>query len=509
MTPSFRWFCRAARGHPIVPFWVQWPDPLPEDLTWAWRLNAGEPRWALLDSASPGPQATFSYVSTGPAHLVVGARGHQVWREVPGKSRVTHTVTDPVVVLERVVRTYRGPHIPGMPDRWGGAVGYFAYECGRFFDPAIRFRSRPATPESQFPDFLFGFFTEGILIEHKPRRAWLVACVRIQDRSLPGLRRSFAQGRRQLKELAYRLTASLNGIGGSTGVPLKIGSAHPEMSQGAFEAMVRQAKRFIAAGDIYQANLAQRFVARCEGDPWTLYQSLKRINPSPYACYLRFPEVTLVSCSPELLLRVSGRVDETRPIAGTRPRGGDPVEDQRLSAELLLDPKERAEHIMLVDLERNDLGRVSIPGTVRVAERMVLERYSHVTHIVSHVEGYLSEGKTAFDALRALFPGGTITGCPKIRAMQIIETLEAARRGPYCGSAGFLSFTGRLDLNILIRTFILQGERLSFSVGAGIVADSDPTREYHETLHKGQALLAAIRAHQVPRLHRVRAFVTC
>ena len=264
------------------------------------------------------------------------------------------------------------------------------------------------------------------------------------------------------------------------------------MTAGAYEAMVARALERIHAGDIFQANLAQRFTARVEGDALALYRALRRINPSPFACFVRAEDLSIVSCSPERLVRVQeGRVD-TRPIAGTRPRGASASEDAIRSLELLLNEKERAEHIMLVDLARNDLGRVCAPGSVAVDELMALEPYSHVMHIVSNVSGRLRRGAGAVDVIRATFPGGTITGCPKVRCMQIIRELEPVARGLYTGSIGWLGFSGALDLNIAIRTILVQGGQASFHVGAGIVADSRPDREYDETLAKGQAMAEAL-----------------
>ena len=261
-----------------------------------------------------------------------------------------------------------------------------------------------------------------------------------------------------------------------------------------FEAMVRRALAHIRAGDIFQANLSQRFTASWRGPAFPLYQALRRINPSPFACFLSSEELSVVSCSPERLARVQeGRLD-TRPIAGTRPRGETPGEDALNSLELLLSEKERAEHVMLVDLARNDLGRVCAAGSVGVTELMALEAYSHVHHIISDVSGDLRRGVDAVEVIRAVFPGGTITGCPKVRCMQILRELEPAARGLYTGSLGYLGFDGAMDLNIAIRTMVIQREQLSFHVGAGIVADSDPEREYHETLAKAAALREALEA---------------
>jgi anthranilate/para-aminobenzoate synthase component I len=258
--------------------------------------------------------------------------------------------------------------------------------------------------------------------------------------------------------------------------------------------MVRACKEYIAAGDIYQANLSQRYSVDQGGDPWKLYQALRRINPSPFSAFLRMDDLFLVSGSPERLVRLQDGIVETRPIAGTRPRGATFEEDERMRNTLLANEKERAEHIMLVDLERNDLGRVSAFGSVKVDEFMTTEAYSHVVHIVSNIRGRLAPGNDALDVIGAVFPGGTITGVPKVRCMEIIAELEPTCRGPYTGSIGYISFSGELDLNIAIRTVMICKEKAYFQVGGGIVADSDPEQEYNETLYKAEALFSALQA---------------
>jgi para-aminobenzoate synthetase component 1 len=268
----------------------------------------------------------------------------------------------------------------------------------------------------------------------------------------------------------------------------------PEIEQARFQRMVGQAREYIAAGDIYQANLSVRFSGSCSGSSAELYRRLRQINPSPFACYLKSPDLEIISASPERLVSLHGSVAETRPIAGTRKRGSTSDEDADLKQELLAHPKERAEHIMLLDLERNDLGKVCRAGTVEVDELMVLEQYSHVSHIVSNVRGELLPGLGPFDLLAATFPGGTITGVPKKRCMEIIDELEPTGRGSYTGSAGYLSVTGHMDLNILIRTLQRFADRLTFQVGAGIVADSIPHREWLECLSKGEALMKALQS---------------
>jgi anthranilate/para-aminobenzoate synthase component I len=258
--------------------------------------------------------------------------------------------------------------------------------------------------------------------------------------------------------------------------------------------IVRRAKEYIAAGDIFQANLSQRVSAHIENkDPWNLYKILRSINPSPFAAFLDFGDYQIVSSSPERLLRVKDGVVDTRPIAGTRPRGRDATEDEFMRTELLLNEKERAEHVMLIDLERNDLGRVSEYGMVKVDEFMTTEEYSHVIHIVSNVRGNLASAKDCFDAIRAAFPGGTITGVPKVRCMEIIDELEPVRRGPYTGSIGYIGFSGNMDFNIVIRTFVIKSGIAYVQAGAGIVADSDPGREYDETMKKAEALIRTLK----------------
>jgi anthranilate/para-aminobenzoate synthase component I len=305
------------------------------------------------------------------------------------------------------------------------------------------------------------------------------------------------EGRDRLAALEARLS-SPSFTGTAADVPCRL-TFSPEQQRSSYMDRVRRCQDYIAGGDIYQANLSHRFAVTGEAFPprpelqsdLLAYGRVRALNPSPFSGLLRFDRTSLISSSPERLVRLDGRRADTRPIAGTRPRGEDAAADRRLADELRSNEKECAEHVMLVDLERNDLGRVCDFGSVLVDELMTLERYSHVNHLVSHVGGTLRNGATGFDLLRALFPGGTITGAPKIRCMEIIEELEPVRRGPYTGSMGYLSWSGDLDFNILIRTLVKMNGRGYLQVGAGIVADSDPAREYEETIHKAQAFLSA------------------
>jgi anthranilate/para-aminobenzoate synthase component I len=333
--------------------------------------------------------------------------------------------------------------------------------------------------------------------DHAAKKSWIIVC--------PGARETVlgfsdvtskrdilvAEAGDVLEDIQRRL-----GLEGKTedeiSTPDKVKISY-DMEKEAYMEMVRKTREYIAAGDIFQANLSLRVSADIgDTDPWKIYTILRKINPSPFAAYVDFDDYHIVSSSPERLVRVIGKNVDTRPIAGTRPRGRDLEEDEMMSAELLLNEKERAEHIMLIDLERNDLGKVADYGTVNVDELMITEKYSHVIHIVSNVKGILAEGKDCFSVIRATFPGGTITGVPKVRCMEIIDEIEPTSRGPYTGSVGYIGFNGNMDLNIIIRTFLVKDGRAYVQAGAGIVADSDPEREYYESLKKAEALIKTL-----------------
>ncbi|MBI4397000.1 MAG: anthranilate synthase component I family protein [Elusimicrobia bacterium] len=369
----------------------------------------------------------------------------------------------------------------------GGAVGFWGYECARYFERALDPGERSKKSPGTVPDFVW--VLPPFWARWDPRGT--VHLLSQRDSASPKDYNLLESWREKISGLPAEKRKTPPEKRGSFPEVLR---AISKRRRADYEKKVRRIQRYIAAGDIYQANLTQRLEwawGKGTRDPADFFDALRALNPSPYAALMQFDDFSLASCSPELLLRVRGDRAETRPIAGTRPRGATRREDRALSGELLLNEKERAEHVMLLDLERNDLGRVCRPGTVRVTEKMVLEKYSHVIHIVSHVEGRLKERQDGLHAMRALFPGGTITGCPKIRCMEILEELEREPRGPFFGSAGWIGFDGGMDLNILIRTALIQGNRLRLRVGAGIVADSVPAKEFEETLHKARALAAA------------------
>ena len=419
------------------------------------------------------------------------ARGDRIeWRT----SAATHRWrAHPLDALRALLRRYRAA--PGQPFAPAvGLMGWLSYELNRWIERL----PPPRAEEHGLPEMGWYGMRVTLLVDHRHQRSWVASVVDphrpsslAQHEADNALQRIIDQWRDlcQVPEGMARADALDDPPSWPSQTPLRA-----TMTQPAFEAMVARALEFIRAGDIFQANLSHSFTMPWTAPRWPLYQALRRINPSPFACFLSVgPELAVISASPERLVRVrDGRVD-TRPIAGTRPRGTTPAEDAMQSLDLLLSEKERAEHVMLVDLARNDLGRVCAMGSVRVEEFMTVEEYSHVQHLVSNVSGMLRPGADAVDVIRSLFPGGTITGCPKVRCMQIIRDVEPVPRGLYTGSLGYVGFDGTMDLNIAIRTMVIQGRRLSLHVGAGIVADSQPDREYQETLAKAAALMHALR----------------
>jgi para-aminobenzoate synthetase component I len=433
----------------------------------------------LLESGKPQRgTARYSFLGSAPSSIL--SEGTSLSRE---------PWLDPFACLRQALITPGIERLPDLPPFFGGAVGYFSYDFARRLEtlPSL------ALNDLTVPDAHFALYDLVTAIDHETNRIQIMFC--------PSRERFLGEARDKLyREGLDRLTECEARLTGPTVVddqfldPLTF---TPEQTREAYLDRVARCQRYIAAGDIYQANLSHRFTAhipeQCRAGlsrlryEQALYRQLRAVNPSPFSGLLRFADLSLISSSPERLVRLQGRHAETRPIAGTRPRGLNATDDQRLVGELLANEKERAEHVMLVDLERNDLGRVCEFGSVRVDEFMAIEQYSHVSHIVSNISGTMRRDATPFDLIRATFPGGTITGVPKIRCMEIIDELEPVRRGPYTGSFGYLGWNGDLDLNIIIRTLVLSGERGFLQVGAGIVADSNPGKEYEETLHKGQA----------------------
>ena len=382
---------------------------------------------------------------------------------------------------------FRSPFVPELPRFTGGAVGYLGYNAAAWFEPVTLQEEDPALDPALKDEAGFMVFDTVLAFDHVQHRILIIANARITpDDDLEALYQ-FACTKIEFLERELRRDFSHP--------PQKPGhaiSVRSNIPRDRFLEMVRTAKEYIAAGDIYQVVLSQRFEAEISTDPFTVYRALRHVNPSPYMYFLRIGKVSVVGSSPEMLVRVEGGMAQTHPIAGTRPRGKTEEEDVRLGEELKRNEKERSEHVMLVDLGRNDIGRVSEFGTVRVPKFMGLERYSHVMHLVSIVEGKLADDRDRLDALVACFPAGTVSGAPKVRAMEIIAELEPCRRGIYAGAVGYLDFAGNLDFCITIRTLVIAGQRAMVQAGAGIVADSNPSAEYQETQDKARALVRAL-----------------
>ncbi len=394
-------------------------------------------------------------------------------------------------VLKAELRQHVHAAVPGLPRFAGGAVGYLGYDVARFFEQL----PQTAAPVLDVPDALFLLADTLIVFDHARHRLILLANASLDEAS-GDVEAAYVAALRRIDRLAEKLLRPLPAIPARRwGAAADDGNGlETNMSRERYEAIVREAREYIAAGDIFQVVLSQRFSRRTSAHPFAVYRALRMLNPSPYMFYFDFAprDLQVIGASPEMHVRLEDGIAGVRPIAGTRRRGANPAEDAALAAELLADPKERAEHVMLVDLGRNDLGRVSEYGSVAVKDLMSVERYSHVMHIVSHVEGRLRPELDAFDLMRATFPAGTVSGAPKVRAMQLIDELEGQRRGLYAGAVGYFSYDGSMDTCIAIRTMVMQGDTIHVQAGAGIVADSDPAAEYQECVNKAGALLVAV-----------------
>jgi len=446
------------------------------------KLAAGEPSF-LLESVTGGEHvARYSFIGLQPRAAFV-VRGQNVTRHSgPALDEIETRCGDPLQILRTALAPYRSDPPPGLPRLIGGLVGYMSYDVVRFFEPSLELALH------DLPDGIFLLYDTLLAFDHTRGR-------------LLAITHAAADSPAEEEAARQRLAAIEARLQTPTPVrpPAAAGMEESQRShtQPRFEAMVRRAKEHIAAGDVFQVVLSQKFTRQTEASPFAIYRSLRRLNPSPYMFFFDFGDLVaepfyLIGASPEVHVRMEAGRAILRPIAGTRPRGATVEQDDTLAAELLSDAKERAEHVMLVDLARNDLGRVCEYGSVEVTDRMVVERYSHVMHIVSQVEGDLRPGLDAFDLLAATFPAGTVSGAPKVRAMEIIAALEGNPRGPYAGVIGYIGFDGSMDTCIALRTLYMQGNSVTAQAGAGIVADSDPANEYVETLSKAQAVALAI-----------------
>jgi anthranilate synthase component 1 len=420
-----------------------------------------------------------------PARTRLRVTGDEVTVERDGVTVERERAADPLEYVRRFKARYTVPEIEGLPRFTGGLVGYFGYEIIRYIEPRLGAMDKPDAVAA--PDILLMVSDEVIVFDNLKGKLYVVIHVN------PAIMDAYHKANRRLDELVAQLGAALpRTAAAQTAKPVGEADFVSAFTQLGFEQAVEKALEYIRAGDIMQVVLSQRLTIPFTAAPLDLYRALRTLNPSPYMYFMDLKEFHIVGSSPEILVRLEDGVVTVRPIAGTRPRGGSESEDQEYEKDLLADPKERAEHIMLVDLGRNDVGRVSQVGSVRVTEKMLIERYSHVMHIVSNVIGDLQAGMDAVDVLRATFPAGTVSGAPKIRAMEIIEQLEPTRRGIYSGAVGYIGWNGNMDTAIAIRTAVIKDGRLHIQAGAGIVADSVPRNEWNETLNKARAIFRAV-----------------
>ncbi|MCS7185356.1 MAG: anthranilate synthase component I [Armatimonadota bacterium] len=486
--PSKKEFVELAQKGNIVPVWREILADLETPVSAFLKLAQSDYAF-LLESVEGGEHvARYSFLGTQPL-LLFRSKDDTVLIEREGSLQVHRLQQneDPLHVLKNVMGQFRFSPFGDLPRFCGGFVGYIGYDMVRFFERL----PDQTVDDLQLPDCYLMLADTLVIFDHLKRKMRIL--VNASTKGDPA--KAYDAAIERIDGIIHRLrTATINAYSNAPSVaqtsPIAVTS---NFTREGFETIVERAKEYIAAGDIIQVVLSQRFQVSTNAVPFNIYRALRSINPSPYMFYLSFGDLKLIGSSPEILVSCFGTKVVTRPLAGTRPRGRSPEEDEALEKELLADPKERAEHIMLVDLGRNDLGRVCKIGTVKTTELMQIERYSHVMHIYSTVEGELDTSRyDVFDALRATFPAGTVTGAPKIRAMEIIEELEPTKRGPYAGSVGYFSFNGNMDMAITIRTIVLKGNNAFVQAGAGIVADSVPEREFQETVNKAKALLTAI-----------------
>ena len=451
------------------------------------RLDGGGYSFLFESAEQTERSGRYSFLGFQP-RLVMRSDGRTFSVEEKGQLHTAPIRQDPLIHLEEVMRQFSFADDPALPRFAGGAVGYLGYETIGSFEPTVPLAERD---ELRVPEMIFMIMNLLVVFDHRERRMKLIANAFINEAA--DAKNVYASAKKLIESTLERLSAPCELRYIDAQRPTSPRAMESNMSPERFEEAVVTAKEHIVAGDIFQVVVSQRFRTDFGGDPLDLYRCLRLVNPSPYMFCLRLGEgFSLVGSSPELHVRLAEGTVELRPIAGTRRRGHTPEADEHNAEELLADPKERAEHVMLLDLARNDLGRIAAFGSVRVTERMIVERYSHVMHLVSHVTARLAHGKTAYDVMRATFPAGTVSGAPKIRAMQIITELEGERRGCYAGAVGYFGFDGGLDCCIALRSAVLKDGRAYVQAGAGIVADSSPSAEYRETVSKATAMLHAI-----------------
>ena len=487
LRPDYKEFSRLARQATLVPVVKSVAADLLTPVSAFLAIDARQPDAFLLESVERGEQiGRYTFLGTHP-YMQVRARGGEILVQ-RGKTR-DERQGSVFAVLKDLLRQHRPATLPGLPPFTAGAVGFFGYDTVRQLETI----GDHAKDDLSLPDCVLMFFDRLLAFDHLRHQVHIIATA---DLTRESPRRAYDRAVADISVLEKKLANGWRGRRSSNHsrshrARMKVKT---ETSRRRFMETVERAKEYIAAGDIFQVVLSDRMSFVPEVAPFDIYRALRAVNPSPYMYFLRMGKIHVLGSSPEMLIRVTGRKLEYRPIAGTHPRGRDEAEDQRLEKEMLADEKERAEHVMLVDLGRNDLGRVSEYGSVKVRDLMYVERYSHVMHIVSALEGKLNRDLDVLDAFAACFPAGTLSGAPKVRAMQIIEELEPVRRGVYGGSVLYADFAGNLDSCIAIRTMLMKGKQAYLQAGAGIVADSDPEREFQECMNKAQAVLRAVEA---------------
>lgn len=481
LKPGYAEFVKLAKKGNTVPVYAEMSGDLDTPVSAYLKTNPGYTGF-LLESVDGGRnQARFSFIGVEPKRFVVAdARGTRLTdgerdlQKFPG--------LDPLDALKKVLAGYRYVASPDLPRFCGGAVGFLGYDANRYFEKLPEMKGK-----SVYPTLSFAIAEDLVVFDHVKRRMTVVCNAVVRGDVKAAYEDAAGRIARIRARLASRSLETPGSVSTKSHSPIE-----SNMTKSAFLTAVRRAKNHIRIGDIFQLVLSQRFTRQTAAHPFNLYRALRSVNPSPYMFFLSCGGFHLVGSSPEVHVKVEDGVVELRPIAGTRPRGRTGEEDKRLADELSKDTKELAEHVMLVDLGRNDLGRVCKTGTVKVSEFKVIERYSHVMHIVSHVKGLLSSGKDAFDVIRATFPAGTVSGAPKVRAMELIAKFEPEKRGPYAGLVGYFSFSGNFDSCITIRTAVVENGRVWVQAGAGVVLDSDPTREWEETRNKAKGVFAAL-----------------
>ncbi len=486
LRPSLEEFRQKAKQGNLIPVYREILADMETPVSAFRKIDDGRYSF-LLESVEGGEKwARYSFLGSRPS-VVVRSSDRTVEIIRHGKVERRSFDKDPLEPIKDLLSAYRPVPDPNLPRFYGGAVGFMGYDTVRFFE---RLPDRPKKGLG-LPDVFFMITDTLVIFDNVTHLIKVVSNAHVNGNSV-------AAAYREAAAKIDAIVKKLRGKGPGSRIQerrrrnRKNSSLKSNFTQPQYEQAVLKAKEYIKAGDIFQVVPSQRFESRISAEPYEIYRALRLINPSPYMYFLRCGDATVVGASPEVMVRLEGNRIELRPIAGTRRRGATEEEDQQLAAELLADPKERAEHIMLVDLGRNDVGRVSRAGSVQVSELMVIERYSHVMHIVSNVRGTLVGDQDAFAVIRACFPAGTVSGAPKIRAMEIIDELEPTRRGPYAGAVGYFGFSGNMDTCITIRTLVVKDKVAYIQAGGGVVADSDPAAEYQETVNKAKAMMRAV-----------------